>query len=259
MKTSTKRRTLNQIAVTAATAACLVPLTTAQASAGEAPKGATSTSSAGTTDGRPAASASPKAYVAWLEAKAASGDAGASEVEKQFKALPAEKQEKYLDYINDPSHARAFTEALNGKGEFRAERANGDVVIERESDSSASNQTGGIQSLGAQSGSMWATHSVTVKYLGVKATKVTIKTSYYVRGTDTVKVYPGSAWHQNLIPGTDLSNGVVDEWISAEPADNAHSQTVWKFEWWTGIEDTGRHRVWADYSGYKGGYLKVNE
>ncbi|MGP3991775.1 hypothetical protein [Streptomyces sp. 3N207] len=253
--TSTTRRKFNQIAVTTAAAAILAPLTATAASAEEAPNGATSASSAETADGRPADSASPEAYVAWLRSKAASGDASASRVEKQFKALPAKKQEKFLDYINDPSHARAFTKALDGTGSFRSERANGDVVIEGQSNSSASNQPGGRRTLGT----LWATHSVTVKYLGVKATKVTVKTDYHVTGKDTDKVYPGSAWHENYIPGTDLDNGVVDEWISAEPADNAHSQTVWSFEWWTGIEDTGRHRVWADYSGFKGGYLKVNE
>jgi hypothetical protein len=248
--TSTTRRTFSQLATGAIAAALLVPLTAAAASAAPAPAA----------DGRPAASASPQAYTAWLKSKAASGDTGASQAEKQFTALSAKKQEKFLDYINDPSHAKAFTKALNGTGSFRAERANGDVVIERESNSStASLQAGGRMPGALYTGRMWATHSVTVKYLGVKATKVTIKTEYHVTGKDTDKVYPGSAWHQNLIPGTDLSNGVVDEWISAEPADNAHSQTVWKFEWWTGIEDTGRHRVWADYSGFKGGYLKVNE
>lgn len=204
-------------------------------------------------DARPAASSTPKAYVGWLNAKAGSGDAGAAKLAEKFQALSTEKQEKYLGYINNPSYFDAFINAVDGAAESRTEMANGDVVVERSRDQSPTNQPGETAALGT----MWATHSVKVKYLGLEATKVVIKTSYAVRGTDTTKVYPGSAWFTNYIAGTDLSHGVVDEWISPEPADNAHSETVWKFEWWTGIEDTGRHRVWADYSGYKGGYLKT--
>jgi hypothetical protein len=105
--------------------------------------------------------------------------------------------------------------------------------------------------------SRWASHTVSVYYLGLRATSVTVRTNYATSGTDTTTVYPGSAWHTNYIAGTNLSRTAVSRWISPEPADNAHSETVWTFEWWTGIEDTGRHRVWADYSGFKGGYLKT--
>jgi hypothetical protein len=217
-----------------------------------------------TADGRPAvasvspaATATPEAYVDWLEAKADAGDVDAAEFSKKFQALPAEKQEKYLKYINDRSYFDAFANAVKGDGPARTVMANGDVVISSGGDSSVS--SGGDPSPAAAQATkdMWATHWVKVKYVGLEATKVTVKTSYRVRGKNTIKVLPGSAWHKNYIAGTELSHTPVDEWISAEPADNAHSETVWTFEWWTGIEDTGIHRVWADYSGYKGGYLKV--
>ncbi|MGJ5803040.1 hypothetical protein ACSCB1_28505 [Streptomyces europaeiscabiei] len=210
----------------------------------------------------PTASSTPEAYVAWLKSKEVAGDAGAADFSKQFQALSAENQEKFLGYINDKTYFDALVSAvdvteaetetsaraLNTEDASRTELANGDVVVESSSEV-------GNPKLRATSRS--ATHSVTVKYLGLEATRVTVKTSYETSGTNTTKVLPGSAWHTNYIAGTDLSRTPVDEWISAEPADNAHSETVWTFEWWTGIEDTGRHRVWADYSGYKGGYLKT--
>ncbi|MGW7276138.1 hypothetical protein ACWGH5_37205 [Streptomyces sp. NPDC054864] len=210
--------------------------------------GLPSTAAADSSPAAPAASASPQAYVVWLEAKAAAGDTEATEFSNKFQALSAENQEKYLGYINDRKYFDVFADTVEGEGAARTVMADGDVVIKRGGDSG---------STPARATDRWATHWVTVSYLGLQATKVTVKTSYQTSGTNTTKVYPGTAWHTNYIAGTDLDHGVVDEWISAEPADNAHSETVWTFEWWTGIEDTGRHRVWADYSGFKGGYLKT--
>ena len=211
----------------------------------------------------PAAGATPEAYVDWLKAKADAGDVDAVEFSKKFQALSADKQKKYLEYINDRRYFDVFAKAVVGEGAARTVMAGGDVVVSSGSDSSASSggapsaSSGDSSPAAAQARDMWATHWVKVKYFGLEATKVTVKTSYRVRGTNTIKVLPGTAWHKNYIAGTDLSHTPVDEWISAEPGDNAHSETTWTFEWWTGIEETGRHRVWADYSGYKGGYLKM--
>ncbi|MFJ3978677.1 hypothetical protein [Streptomyces sp. NPDC090021] len=52
----------------------------------------------------------PQAYAAWLEAKQ---DAGASETAEQFKALPKDKQEKFLGYLNKPDHIKAFMDVAN--------------------------------------------------------------------------------------------------------------------------------------------------
>ncbi|MCD9145718.1 hypothetical protein [Streptomyces albireticuli] len=224
------------------------------------PSAATADSSPNAAGVRPAATASPNAYVDWLKAKADAGDGDAVEYSKQYQALPAEKQKKYLEYINDRSYFDVFANAVEGKGAARTVMAGGDVVVSRGGDSGPeAAQQGGGESGPEAAGSrdMWASHWVKVKYFGLEATRVTVKTSYRVKGKNTTKVHPGTAWHKNYIAGTELTRTPVDEWISAEPADNAHSETVWTFEWWTGIEDTGRHRVWADYSGFKGGYLKT--
>ncbi|MEH6378697.1 hypothetical protein V7793_30810 [Streptomyces sp. KLMMK] len=225
------------------------------------PSAAAADSSPSAAGVRPAATASPKAYVDWLKVKADAGDGDAAEYSKKYQALSAEKQKKYLEYINDRSYFNVFANAVEGKGAARTVMADGDVVVSRGDDSgSEAGQGPGPGESGpeaAGSRDLWASHWVKVKYFGLEATRVTVKTSYRVRGKNTTKVYPGTAWHKNYIAGTDLTHTPVDEWISAEPADNAHSETVWTFEWWTGIEDTGRHRVWADYSGFKGGYLKT--
>ncbi|WP_369211216.1 hypothetical protein [Streptomyces flavofungini] len=230
------------------------------------PSTATADSRPAATNAAPAASATPKAYVDWLKKKAEAGDVDAVDFSNKFQALSAEKQVKFLEYINDRRYFDVFANTVESQGSAqtaaaRTVMADGDVVVESGGDSGASDAQaagGGDSSpTAARATDKWASHWVKVKYFGLEATKVTVKTSYRVSGKNTTKVYPGSAWHKNYIAGTDLTHTPVDEWISAEPADNAHSETIWTFEWWTGIEDTGRHRVWADYSGFKGGYLKT--
>ncbi|WP_167535753.1 hypothetical protein [Streptomyces vinaceus] len=45
------------------------------------------------------------------------------------------------------------------------------------------------------------------------------------------------------------------EWISSPPADNAQSETTWTASCWGSSWDK-RERVWGDYRGFVGGYLK---
>ncbi|MDH6699856.1 hypothetical protein [Streptomyces sp. MAA16] len=49
----------------------------------------------------------------------------------------------------------------------------------------------------------------------------------------------------------------MKEWISSPPADNAQTETVWTATWTGGLGSwSARERVWADYRGFVGGYLK---
>lgn len=53
----------------------------------------------------------------------------------------------------------------------------------------------------------------------------------------------------------DFSRSPVKEWISLPPADNAQSETIWTASCWGSSWDE-RERVWGDYRGFVGGYLK---
>ncbi|MFD7624538.1 hypothetical protein ACFV7Q_00580 [Streptomyces sp. NPDC059851] len=198
-------------------------------------------------------------YQAYLATKVAKGDEQAKETAEGFAALSAAEKKRFLDLIED----RALIKQLLDSGESatagvtRRTFAAGDVVQEREAagdeDLTSPNSTSALRASGYRD--MWASYSVTDKFLGVKVARVTVRTNYQVKGKDTRKVYPGSAAHYLYVPGCDFDNSPVKEWISSPPADNAQSETTWKADCW-GSSWTMRERVWGDYRGFVGGYLK---
>ncbi|MEU2389420.1 hypothetical protein [Streptomyces sp. NPDC007369] len=211
-------------------------------------------------DGNPATQTLRVAkYQAYLKAKVAKGDEQAKETAEGFAALSAAEKKRFLDLIED----RALIKQLLDSGESatagvtRRTFAAGDVVQEREAagdeDLASPNSTSALRASGYRD--MWASYSVTDKFLGVKVARVTVRTNYQVKGKDTRKVYPGSAAHYLFVPGCDFSNSPVKEWISSPPADNAQSETTWTADCW-GSSWTMRERVWGDYRGFVGGYLK---
>ncbi|GLV77874.1 hypothetical protein ACH4VS_30425 [Streptomyces hygroscopicus] len=156
---------------------------------------------------------SPAAYVAYLTEKAAAGDTRAQEVANQFKELPAEKQNRFLELINDPAPTQALVEEADKAPEettARSTLADGDVVIERVGETGEQPETASYRD-------MWASYTVYDTIFGIKVTKVSVRTNYQVKGKDTTKVYPGSATHYNYIPAASFSNSPVKEWISSPP------------------------------------------
>ncbi|MCZ9353491.1 hypothetical protein NGM36_27615 [Streptomyces mutabilis] len=188
------------------------------------------------------------AYTAEMTALVEKGDAQAAETLSQFKALTADEQARFITLVNDPELFKKIFEASEtapAPGETRTRTlAGGDVVVKQESSSSMTRAT-----------TRWASHTNTDYVLGVKVSGQKVITNYVTSGTDTTRVNPGQAMGYEYIPGCSLTHGVVDEWISAEPADNAHSETVWTAECASSWD--GRQRVWGDYRGYVGGYLKL--
>ncbi|MEU2765108.1 hypothetical protein ABZ712_32175 [Streptomyces sp. NPDC006906] len=195
----------------------------------------------------------PESYVAWLEAKK---EPGAAETIDQFKALPEVKQEKFLDYLNKPDHFEAFMGAVNSpEVAKKTVLAGGDIVIEKEEQNSSTNPSSGFGAM-ASAGDKSAWHSVSDKIFGVKVTTVKLGVNYRTTATRTTKVYGGWASHTNWVPALSFSHGVIKNWISADPGNNAHSETVWQGEFALYGNWACRHRVWADQDGFKGGYLK---
>ncbi|MFF9025653.1 hypothetical protein [Streptomyces eurythermus] len=200
-------------------------------------------------------------YKAYLAMQVAAGDEQAKETAEGFAALSDSQKSRFLDLIEDRSVVEKFFEASEApplvSGTTQSVMANGDVVVERESlggeDETSTNTSAALRAAGYKD--MWASYSVSDKVFGVKVSRVTVKTNYQVKGHDTTKVYPGSASHYLYVPGCDFSHSPVKEWISSPPADNAQSETVWTASCWGSAWDK-RERVWGDYRGFVGGYLK---
>lgn len=207
-------------------------------------------------------------YELYLSDLAASGDTGAATTLNGFRVLPQENKEDFVGYLDNAEHAQAFGDLIAGDideenyvTEERKELFGGDVVLESEAvvEDTADTSTG-VSTMGATgaqgtAGDKRAWYSVTDTIFGVKVTKVTVGINYKTSTTRTLKVYSGYASHYNYVPTSDFSHDPVDEWISSDPGNNAHAETIWKGVL-LGSEFDARQRVWADQDGYKGGYLK---
>lgn len=198
----------------------------------------------------PGTDAQIAAYTAEMTQLANQGDGQAAETLSQFKALSADDQARFVTLVNDPEIFKKIFEASETAppaGETRrTELAGGDIVVVSES---------GASSPSARATSRYAWHQNTDYALGIKISAQRVQTNYETSGTNTTKVNPGSATGYEYIPGCSLTHGVVEEWISAAPADNAHSEVVWTADCQSSWD--GRQRVWGDYRGFVGGYLKV--
>ncbi|EGJ73733.1 hypothetical protein STTU_0944 [Streptomyces sp. Tu6071] len=187
------------------------------------------------------------------------GDAQAAEVLGQFNALPNGDKERFVQVLNDPEIFKEMfelSEQIPGpEAPSVATLADGDLVVEVTSETGFS-EPGGPRLADATTVTRWASHTHTDKLLGIKISATKVKTNYQTKGKDTTKVLPGTAESYEYIPGCSLGHGVVDEWISAAPADNAQTETIWTADCGGSTWD-GRQRVWGDYRGYVGGYLKV--
>ncbi|MER8098113.1 hypothetical protein [Streptomyces goshikiensis] len=197
--------------------------------------------------------ATPQAYVAWLEAKQ---EPGAAEVATQFKALPKDKQQKFVGYMNEPEHFKAFMDVANSPdGKERKVLAGGDIVIAKEEATSGGANSEAVSGTAAAR-DMSAWHSVSDTLFGIKVTTVKLGVNYRVNGSRVTEVIGGWASHTNFVPVTTFEHTPIKNWISSDPGNNAHSETVWTGKF-TGIGAWScRHRVWADQDGLKDGYLK---
>lgn len=190
---------------------------------------------------------SPQAYMEWLEDQ---DDPDATKTLDQYKSLSEEKQGKFLEYIKDPEHFKEFIKAVGNPVASRSELAGGDIVIERKSGDNGSSARG-------TAGDKSAWYSVSDTIFGVKVTTVKLGVNYRTTATKTTKVYGGWASHKNYVPVADFTHSAITNWISANPGNNAHSETVWTGRWAGGLGSwSARERVWADQDGFKGGYLK---
>ncbi|MFJ9631503.1 hypothetical protein ACIQPR_10490 [Streptomyces sp. NPDC091280] len=212
-------------------------------------------------------------YVAYLEGRAKAGDAEASGISKQFQALSIENQFRFLTLIGNSKTTQAYAQTVSEVGDEASDTppapgsstqllgAGHEVETVTETGEVAPQAQGAAKSAKSAAAAaasykdMWASYTVYDKIFGIKVTKVSVRTNYQVKGKDTTKVYPGSASHYNYVPAASFSNSPVKEWISS--ADNAQTETTWTATWTGGLGSwSARERVWADYGGFVGGYLK---
>jgi hypothetical protein len=213
----------------------------------------------------------PASYEAYLVEQVELGDTEAQETLDEFQELSESDQEQFITYLNDPQRGQELGDFLSDvtdvdsideeayTTELTKTSENGDVVLEATSGieevQTAPTEEEELSDPTATYYDRSAWYSVSDTILGVKVTTVKIGVNYRTTRTRVTKVYSGWASHRNRVPFVEFGHGVVNKWISADPANNAHAETIWQGSW-KGIAWDGRQRIWADQSGFKGGYLK---
>ncbi|WP_406126350.1 hypothetical protein OHQ89_31260 [Streptomyces canus] len=213
----------------------------------------------------------PEAYEAYLVEQVELGDSGAQETLDQYQELSEGEQEHFVDLLNDPQRGQEIGDFLSDVSdvesideesyvtELRKEAADGDVVLEAtlgvEETETPPTTDEELSDPSARYYDRSAWYSVSDTILGVKVTTVKIGINYRTTSSRVVKVYNGWASHRNYVWFAEFSNSPVKEWISSDPANNATAETIWQGKW-AGFSWDARERIWADQSGFKGGYLK---
>jgi hypothetical protein len=213
----------------------------------------------------------PESYEQYLVTQVELGDADAQETLSQYQELSDSQKEQFVTYLNDPQRGQELGDFISDvtdvdsineddyDTELRKETEGGNVVLEAElgveETETPPTTDEEISDPSARYYDRSAWYSVSDKIFGVKVTTVKLGINYRTTSSRVVKVYSGWASHRNYVPFADFSHSPVKEWISANPANNATAETIWQGEW-AGIDWDARQRVWADQSGFKGGYLK---
>ncbi|MGW0551504.1 hypothetical protein [Streptomyces altiplanensis] len=212
----------------------------------------------------------PAAYEEYLNNQVEFGVDGASETLDQFQALPSGDQESFMNLLNDPQRGQELGDFIsdtagdvideeNYATELTKEHEGGDVVLTAEvsvkDNIAAPDPDDDLSDPSVTYRDRTVTYSVYDRIFGIKVTRVSVGVNYRHTSSKVTKVYSGFASNRNFVPFSKFSHGVVSKWISANPANNAHAETVWQGEW-AGFDWDARQRVWADQAGFKGGYLK---
>lgn len=221
---------------------------------------------------RSAETATPAAYINYLTA---SKDAGAAQTLSDFKGLSAPDQEKYLDYLNDPKVLEAFlqeaaesepgaepktaTAARTMAAEDSTSLFDGDVVVEAAQESTFTpDTTAGVQAARGNlpKGTWESKYTHSQKILGVTVTKLSVWVNYYTNGSRITKVNFADGGKRNFNAAVAISMGVPKAW---KDGSYANGSVVWEgsivYKGF-GVSIDKRQKVWANQTGYRGGYLK---
>jgi hypothetical protein len=159
-------------------------------------------------------------YLAWLDAQ---NNAESDEVASQFKALPAEKQQKFLGYLVDAEVLKAAVDVKADPDPDPETRAraltNGDVTVEVESGATPTSTTRG------RAADWHCYYDAKQKVFGITVTKMKLEQWYHSTTTKVDKIYNVAASKRNFNPGVMLSNEPEEQWISR--AGNALAFVTW--------------------------------
>ncbi|KOG31820.1 hypothetical protein AQJ84_39750 [Streptomyces resistomycificus] len=213
----------------------------------------------------------PEGYEQYLVTQVELGDSDAQQTLDEYQTLSDSEKEQFVTYLDDPERGQELGDFLSDatdvdsineeayETELRKETEGGDVVLEATSGieevETAPTTDEELSDPSARYYDRSAWYSVSDKIMGVTVTTVKIGVNYRTTSSRVTKVYSGWASHKNRVPFLEYSHGIVSKWISANPGNNAHAETIWQGEW-KGIAWDGRQRIWADQDGFKGGYLK---
>lgn len=218
-------------------------------------------------------SVTPSGYEQYLTQLIASGDTSASQTLQEFQTLSSADQIEFMGYISDPKRGQELTDAISDTSEVDASSEesfvptsdtrtfeNGDVVLG--STTETTEPVAVIPSSDDEiSGPSTTYYDRTVSYKytekihGVMVDWIQVSVHYRYSKSRVTKILSAWAEHKNRIPYLSINHDPLTSWISADPANNANAQAVWRGEW-MGSSWTVRERVWGDQRGLVGGYRK---
>ncbi|MBW8738086.1 MAG: hypothetical protein JF621_13495 [Streptomyces turgidiscabies] len=216
----------------------------------------------------------PAVYIRYLSSPKFANDEAAARTLSEFKGLSAAGKEKYLDYLNDPKVLEALilatSEAEPGSDPAAAPTArataveestssfNGDVVVVAEQEATFTpDAAAGAQARGKLSRGTWETkYSHSQKILGVTVTRLSVWVNYYTNGSKITRVNFAECGKRNFNAAVAISSSVPKHWLDGS---YANGSVVWEgsiIYKGFGVSIDKRQQVWANESGFRGGYLK---
>ncbi|WP_217585896.1 hypothetical protein [Lentibacillus saliphilus] len=181
-------------------------------------------------------------------------DQEANQLLKEFKALDRVKQEKLIQYLNDPELFRALIEKSNAlnAGESVALK-NGDVLIRKDLTITVDEGVEEVPDLQATYYRR-ATYTVTQEIFGLKITKLSSYVRYTHNGYRVTSTYGNGAYVTNYNFGVKITKDVRSHYHTSV---RAYSTTIWEgaFARWTPIVVSKEQKVWGTYWNTAGGYL----
>lgn len=235
----------------------IAALGTAAILAGGTATAATAATGGGSAPARSAKTATPAAYVKYL---GASHEEGAAQTLKEFKGLSTAKQQKYLDYLNDPKALKALLTETSRPGAAARSTSlyKGDVVLEGKH--TATFRPDAVNELAAKGklsrGTWETTYTASQKIFGITVTKLKVWVNYYTDGNLIRQVNFADGAKRNFNAAVSISMSVPKAWQSGP---YAHGSVNWEgsiIYKGFGIQIDKRQEVWANEYGYQGGYLK---
>ncbi|MFE2352892.1 hypothetical protein [Streptomyces parvulus] len=163
--------------------------------------------------------ASPAAYADFL---AHSGEDGATETLKEFQSLTAREQDRFIDYLQDPSLFADFLDQSSDEagpdatasGTRTTSLRNGDVSLEARRSANTFAATAAKRPL--PKGNHTVTRSNKIKLLGVTVMEFRIWETFYSNGHTITKVVEADGGKKNFSGVVKVSKGIAKKQLGKQ-------------------------------------------